>query len=111
MTTPYLRVQRAAFNAQREFKRFTADDVTAEMTEGRVDIVSPGQVNPHVTRMNTGNIRTVTAIVITPKGNSSPESAIQPSSFKAVPVEYSNLMGGKVEGTNGVASLPPLPCS
>ena len=40
------------------------------------------------------------------KSKTSPTTVVQPSDLQITPVEWSNLLGGKVQGTSAVATFP-----
>ena len=98
-TTPYLRVAQAAFQAKKQYRSFTEADVTEDMLAPELRVYGYSQAEGP-------RIANVQAVVITPKKKHEPEDAIRPVSTSEIPVEFSNLMGMKSEGTSLLAVFP-----
>jgi hypothetical protein len=96
MTTPFLRVALAAHEAKREFKPFTAADVTPEMVEPELKVM----VSPHVSGRF---VRTVKAVVVR---NKKTGVLIQPNRSTVTEHNYSNAYGKKDSGAGIVATFP-----
>ncbi len=85
-TTPFLRVAQAAFEAKKQYKVFSAADVSREM-------LAPVLLVYGFSPADGARIASVQSIIVTPKGRHEPETAIRPDSSKEVPVEFRNQMG------------------
>ena len=94
------RVAMMAQEAKRLYKKFGASDVTDDMREPAF-VVS---VLPHKPSSGQGEVR-VAAVIdhIVLKSKVNPNATVQPEKVEKEPVEWSNLVGGKVEGNSAFA--------
>jgi hypothetical protein len=97
-STPFMRVAAAARQAKREYRRFTAADVTPEMVAPEL----------HVYAWPKADIN-VQAVIITPrKGNREEKAAaaIHPERFVELPMQFKNLFGAEFDGVGRMAVFP-----
>lgn len=97
------RVGFAAQQAKRLYKKFGPADVTQDLRDDSVVsvILEP---NKPTLRQNTYDVASpLEHMVIRTKGT---PTALQPTGFAITPVEWGNLMGGRVQGTNATATFP-----
>lgn len=101
-STPFMRVASAARQAKRAYGKFTAGDVTPDMTAPEL----------HVYAWATGadvNAANVQAVVITPRKGTDAEKeaqAIRPIRFEPIPQTFQNLFGAKADGIGRMAVFP-----
>jgi hypothetical protein len=102
LSTPYLRVARAASEAKRKYKTFAAADVDDEMKAPTVHVVcSSVCVVPDCSK--SYGFASVQTIVITDKGGAGPT---QPLKAEPMPVTYSNAFGAHDEAEGLLAIFP-----
>ena len=94
------RIAFMAKEAKRLYKKFGLTDVTDEMRMPYfVVLVDP--MSPSTTKDKIRVAATIDHIVLKSKAN--PNAVVQPEKVEKEPVEWSNLLGGKVEGNRAVA--------
>jgi hypothetical protein len=104
---PLNRIQRAASDAKKKYLPFTIEQVTADMRADTVQLIATPQVPEY---NNVGHFwdeaapATHAVIKSRPKNNGTPV-VIQPVSHELVPVEWSNMMGGKRTGQGITATF------
>lgn len=97
---------RIAFRAsqgKRLYKPLTIDAVTEEMRAPGIFVtVEPNRPS------SSGKTVSVAAVIeqIVLKSKARPDVVIQPENLETEPVEWTNLVGGKVEGNRAVARFP-----
>jgi hypothetical protein len=102
-STPFMRVAWAAGEAKKEYRKFTAADVTPEMIAPELHIYGWSQIDG----ARTSN---VTAMVVTPKKGKEEEKrskAKHPLRFEPIPTIYKYIYGGVFEA-NGRLGIFPL---
>lgn len=103
---PLSRVMRAAADAKKKYKPFTAADVDDEMVASTVVIVA----TPHAPKLERSGWKQsppVEHMVLKRLGVKNPGATdvLQPTAHEAVESEWSNAMGGKFEGRGIVATF------
>lgn len=104
-STPYMRVAAAARQAKKEYKKFTAADVTAEMIAPELHVYAW----PLGLTENGPAAANVTALVITPKKGNEEEraaKAVHPTKFEDIPATFQNLFGAKADGVGRMGVFP-----
>jgi hypothetical protein len=97
------RIAFLAAEGKRLYKPFTATDVTAELRNEDTAFVI---VNPKTPRMNQKTYEVPSLIErVVLKSKTDPNRVAQPTNVDLVPQEWSNLMGGKIEGNSAVATF------
>lgn len=98
------RIGFAAQHAKRLYKAFVPADATAEMRDASVVSVI---LEPHQPERSQ-NVYEVPSpvehMVLRVKDN--PATPVQPATFNIAPVEWGNLMGGKIQGTSATGTFP-----
>lgn len=101
-STPFMRVASAAREAKRQYRKFTAADVTPEMIAPELHVYAwPQAIGPA-----SANVR---AVVMTPRKGSEQEKAdrvVQPARFEPLPMQFKNLLGATFEGEGKMAVFP-----
>lgn len=96
------RIAFLAADAKRLYKPFTATEVPDSLRKPAVFVVAepkpPTQIGAYMSIASP-----VEKIVLKSKVN--PDAVVQPSGFEAQPLEWSNLVGGTVKGTRGLATF------
>jgi hypothetical protein len=98
------RLAALAAEGKRLYKPFTLADVTPELRDASTAFIS---VDPHSPTKNQNTLEVASPIDrIVLKSKASPDRVLQPSDIKLTPQQWSNLMGGKVDGTSALATFP-----
>jgi hypothetical protein len=94
------RVAYLAADAKRLYKPFSAADVPESLKQPAIFVFADPMKPSH-----TSNMVAVAAPVdrIVLKSKAQPNIVVQPETFETEPVEWSNLLGGKVQSTRGLA--------
>lgn len=101
-STPFMRVAAAAGQAKKEYKRFAAAEVTAELIAPELHVYAWATTEG----VSTSN---VSAVVITPKKGSQAEKmerAVHPTRFEPIPQQFQNLFGATAQGVGRMAVFP-----
>lgn len=94
------RIAFMAADAKRLYKPFAAADVPEDMRAAAIFVFADPQKPSHVNK-TISVASPIERIVLKSKSNA--EAVAQPAKFDTEPVEWSNLVGGKVDGTRGLA--------
>jgi hypothetical protein len=94
------RVAFLAADAKRLYKTFTAADVPDSLKTPSIFVFADPQ-KPSRSSNTVSVASPIDRIVL--KSKAKPDVVIQPEKFDAEPVEWSNLLGGKVEANRGLA--------
>ena len=119
-STPFMRVAAAARQAKKEYRKFTIEDVTPEMTAPELHVYAWSQaVGKAPSKIGSARVfdrnaespwaANVSAVIITPrKGNKEEKqtNVIQPTRFEDIPIAFQNLFGLKTEGVGRMAVFP-----
>lgn len=119
-STPFMRVAAAARQAKKEYRKFSAEDVTPEMTAPELHIYAwPQAFGKPPSNVGTGTVydrnsgtpwaANVSAVVITPrkgKDEDKQAKAIQPTRIEDIPIAFQNLFGAKSDGVGRMAVFP-----
>jgi hypothetical protein len=94
------RVAALAADAKRMYRSFTIDNMTDELRTPSI-FVSVDPQKPS----SSGNLMSVAAPIehVVLKSKARPDAVIQPASEHTEPVEWGNLVGGKIESNRAVA--------
>jgi hypothetical protein len=103
LSTPFMRVAQAAFDAKHAYKTFAEADVTPEMLVPTIDVVCPSVCVVEACTRAYG-VGTVQAIVITDKGGASPR---QPMASAPMPSVYRNVFGAVTAEASGLLATFP----
>jgi hypothetical protein len=99
-TTPFIRVAIAANAAKRQYRAFTAADVTPEMIAPEVLVYAPSK------SLGGAQIANVVTIALLPVGSKDLQQAIHPIRISEAPEQYRNLLGFEAEGRGILAAFP-----
>jgi len=102
LSTPFLRVARAASEAKRTYKVFSPADVDDDMKAPTAEVACPSVCMVPACTKSAG-FANVQAIVITGKGGTAP---VQPLKTMAMPETYQNAFGAKTEAEGMLATFP-----
>jgi len=109
-STPFIRVALAAQDAKRNYKPFTAADVTEDLIAPELHVYAEAhEVRTLRSPLKRGEVRDaigVTAVVVARKKAKEPDNVIQPLRTLAVPVSVKNLFGAVFEATGMTAAFP-----
>jgi hypothetical protein len=99
-STPFSRVAMAAQDARRQYRPFTAADVTDEMLAPELHVIVPAY------SASAGDIRNVDAVVIAPRGSKDDSAVLQPIRSEPMRDEFRTLLGATFEGRGLIAVFP-----
>jgi len=97
------RIASMAAEAKRLYKPFAVADVPAEIRSGQTVYVEAVPAKPTSSSNNVHVAPPIERIVL--KSKSDPNAVVQPRHVEIFPIEWSNLLGGKVAGTAAVATF------
>jgi hypothetical protein len=101
-STPFMRIAAAALDAKRNYRKFTAADVTSDLSAVELHVYAWAQTQGPA-------VANVTTVVITPKKGSQDEKAaraIRPTRFESIPTSFKNLFGAEFSGDSKLAVFP-----
>jgi hypothetical protein len=96
------RIAFMAMEAKRLYKKFTLDSVTEEMRQPAF-VVQVEPMKPSSSGQKISVAAPIDHIVL--KSKVKPDATVQPETVEREPVEWSNLLGGKVEANRAVATF------
>lgn len=104
ISTPFSRVASAAGLARKQFRPFTADDVTPELVAPELHVL----VEPFVEQRARELPRLVspTHVVLLPSGRKDPDAAVQPIRIERLDRELQNAFGARWSGSAALAAFP-----
>ena len=102
------RIASLAADAKRLYKQFGPEQLTDDLKVPAVFV----SVEPQNPSRGSGSISVASVIEsVVLKSKSNEAAVVQPVSFDTEPVEWSNLLGGKVEGNRAIAGSITRKCA